>query len=710
MTDAHDTATAQLPEAGARMGMVALNLIEASLTNPRKHFDQAKLQELSASIKASGVHQPVLLRPLPGSRLPDTFKTFRRKGEPLPTYELVAGERRLRASRFAGLVEIPAMVRDLTDAQVLEIQIVENLQRDDLTELEEAEGYEHLMQHSAMTAEEVGAKIGKSRSYVYARLKLTSLCSEARKALREGKIDASKGLLIARIPDEALQLKALKYCAETMYDGSPRSYRDCAAHIQREFMLRLDSARFKITDATLLPDAGSCKACTKRTGHEPDLFADVKSADVCTDPKCYHAKEEAHSANLKREALERGQSIIEGREAKALMPNSWSSKVEGYLQLDHPIDSPTDKPLRKLIGKAMEAAGVQPTLVANPHRDGELVAVLLPEQVAPLLAAAGHAQLASEAEQRATAATNYAAEKAKEDAEDAYESAWRWAVLEASWMHLATAPTCSTSDDVLRLAATHFVGLLNQDQCKVLCKTLGLGKVAPKDGMQQWVRDIKEPGRALMFMLAYRDVTYRAWLARHGDSPDGNKNPDLRLIAKECRVDVDTIKRQTKAKLKPAKTAPPAELAAQPQEGEGGAKKPEGKATAAPKKSKPAAPAQTHKTSKVHAAAQIAAALQEAEGSQIEAPTAQGNEAPAASLPVAPSAEAAGNGTGLDIGKAVKILPNASGVKQRAMVGKHGTIQRKVGPEAWDVRFPSKRDPSIGQFVGFHTSELEVLE
>ena len=182
---------------------------------------------------------------------------------------------------------------------------------------------------------------------------------------------------------------------------------------------------------------------------------------------------------------------------------------------------------------------------------------------------------------------------------------------------------------------------------------------------------------------------------------------DLRLIAKECRVDVETIKRQTKAKLKPAK--PPAELAAQPQEGEGGAKKPEGKATAAPKKSKPAAPAQTPKTSKVHAAAQIAAALQEAEGSQIKAPTAQGNEAPAASLPVAPSAEAAGNGAGLDIGKAVKILPNASGVKQRAMVGKHGTIQRKLGPEAWDVRFPSKRDPNIGQFVGFHTSELEVL-
>jgi ParB/RepB/Spo0J family partition protein len=105
-----------------------LDAIAPSLTNPRKTFDPARLDELTASIKASGVHQPVLLRPLPPDRLEDTAHL-----SPRPEFELVAGERRWRASKAAGLDTIPAMVRAMTDEEVLEIQVVENLQRDDLT-------------------------------------------------------------------------------------------------------------------------------------------------------------------------------------------------------------------------------------------------------------------------------------------------------------------------------------------------------------------------------------------------------------------------------------------------------------------------------------------------------------------------------------------------------------------------------------------------
>ena len=110
---------------------IALDLIEPSLTNPRKTFNPTKLAELTESIKASGVHQPALVRPLPGSRVADTPRGVQ--------YELVCGERRYRASVDAGVATIPALVRALTDEQVLEIQIVENLIRDDLTELEEAD-------------------------------------------------------------------------------------------------------------------------------------------------------------------------------------------------------------------------------------------------------------------------------------------------------------------------------------------------------------------------------------------------------------------------------------------------------------------------------------------------------------------------------------------------------------------------------------------
>jgi len=117
-------------------------------------------------------------------------------------YELVAGERRYRACKLAGLNTIPAMIRSLTDDQVLEIQIIENLQRDDLTELEEAEGYDALMTHSNFTVDQVGEKIGKSRSYVYGRLKLLELTEDSKQAMRVGTLDASRALLIARIPTE----------------------------------------------------------------------------------------------------------------------------------------------------------------------------------------------------------------------------------------------------------------------------------------------------------------------------------------------------------------------------------------------------------------------------------------------------------------------------------------------------------------------------
>jgi ParB/RepB/Spo0J family partition protein len=207
---------------------LALASITPSLTNPRKTFNPDKLTELANSIKATGMHQPILVRPLTGSRVADTDRAVQ--------FELVCGERRLRASQQAGLDTVPAMVRVLTDDQVLEIQLVENLQRDDLTAIEEAEGYDALMQHASITADQVGEKIGKSRSYVYGRLKLLDLCTEARVSLRDRTIDASRALLVARIPDHKLQIKAMK---EIVTRGQwvaghqePMSYRAAAEHVQ----------------------------------------------------------------------------------------------------------------------------------------------------------------------------------------------------------------------------------------------------------------------------------------------------------------------------------------------------------------------------------------------------------------------------------------------------------------------------------------------
>lgn len=315
---------------------IELSLITPSLTNPRTHFDAAKLQELADDIKRRGIDTPITVRPLPAARVADT-SIDRATGKPpavRPVYELVAGERRYRASRLAGVATIPALVRDLDDEQALEVQLVENLHRTDLTELEEAEGYQRLMEHSTLSADQVAAKITKSRSYVYARLKLLDLTLECKQALREGQIDASRALLIARIPDANLQLKAIEWATKPDYSGDVPSVRRLQEWLKNNVMLRLEHAAFKLTDVRLVETAGSCEACPKRTGANPDLFADVASADICTDPACFHGKEEAHRAQLVKKAQAKGMRVVQDKEALEMLDgHGYRSKPPGYAEL-----------------------------------------------------------------------------------------------------------------------------------------------------------------------------------------------------------------------------------------------------------------------------------------------------------------------------------------------------------------------------------------
>lgn len=164
---------------------IPLDRIVPSKTNPRKTFPAESLAELAESIKKLGVLQPILLRPAPGAPL-----------DPEPFYEIVAGERRFRASKLAGMTTIPATVRDISDMEMLELQIIENLQREDLHPLEEAESYEALLeQHKEdpdYTVDHVAATLGKSRAYIYARMKLCALRQAARAALKTAGIKISR--------------------------------------------------------------------------------------------------------------------------------------------------------------------------------------------------------------------------------------------------------------------------------------------------------------------------------------------------------------------------------------------------------------------------------------------------------------------------------------------------------------------------------------
>lgn len=180
------------PEAPAPAGEaggpreIPIELIRRNPDQPRRAFGETEINELSDSIREKGVLQPVLLRPAP---------------DKLGEYQLVAGERRWRAAQKAGLRSMPALVRDLDDLQVLEIAIVENVQRTDLNALEEAQGYRALMERFGRTQEAVAQVVGKSRPHVANALRLLSLPDEVQTMLSDGRLTAGHARAIASAPD-----------------------------------------------------------------------------------------------------------------------------------------------------------------------------------------------------------------------------------------------------------------------------------------------------------------------------------------------------------------------------------------------------------------------------------------------------------------------------------------------------------------------------
>jgi ParB/RepB/Spo0J family partition protein len=382
--------------------------------NPwNRQIDDKKLNELAESVMKHGVLQPVLVRPAVGATA----------GQPL--YELIAGERRWQASRRALLDTVPALVRTMDDLQVIELMLIENLEREDLHELDEALGYDRLLRKESgpqqlqgfATVDALAERIGKSRSYIVQRLTLLKLCPEGVKAFRAGGLTFSTALRVARITGADDQAAATKAIVEG-WAGNPMTARDADDYIYRTFMLDLARAPFKITDESLVPTAGSCIDCNKRTGANLDLFDDIKRRDTCTDGACYASKDEAHRAAVKTEAEDRGLKVVAGAEAKKLKPQPFGD-VKGLLKLDEVHRNIDDtKSLRKLLAKA----DVKAVLFEDPHSH-DLVEMVPADQALAALKAAGVLQTAklpktSQADREAT-------DKTKR------ETAWRTATAEA---------------------------------------------------------------------------------------------------------------------------------------------------------------------------------------------------------------------------------------------------------------------------------------
>lgn len=170
-----------------------INEIEPNVGQPRKKFDDEKLMQLSESIKEHGIVQPIIVRKEDN------------------VYKIVAGERRWRAARLAGLSTVPVIVKELSNRQVMEMALIENIQREDLNPIEEAEAYERLLNEYKMTQEELSKSIGKNRSTIANIIRLLSLCDKVKEHLINGEISSGHARALLSLENEELQKKV---CSE----------------------------------------------------------------------------------------------------------------------------------------------------------------------------------------------------------------------------------------------------------------------------------------------------------------------------------------------------------------------------------------------------------------------------------------------------------------------------------------------------------------
>jgi ParB/RepB/Spo0J family partition protein len=265
---------------------IALSSIYANSNNPRKTFDPGHIKDLGDSMKSSGLLQPITLRP---------------SGK---NYEIVVGERRYRAAKLLKWKSIAAIVKNITDEEMLEIQIIENLQREDINPLDEAAAFSTLLKKENI--EWLASKIHKSKKYIADRLKLNDLVKEASEFVARDILPLGHAFMISKL-SFADQQKCLTKCMHKDFGLTPY----CAIPLQElkefigdEVLLDFEKVSFDPEDPLLYPQAGACRVCPKRTSNNNLLFDDITKDDRCTDAACFHQKTANHIEREKQKARE----------------------------------------------------------------------------------------------------------------------------------------------------------------------------------------------------------------------------------------------------------------------------------------------------------------------------------------------------------------------------------------------------------------------
>lgn len=323
---------------------LAVDTIRESLHNPRQREDQTALGELTESVRSRGVLVPILVRMV--------------DGDP----EVVYGHRRLHAARAAGLETIPAIVRELTDEEALEVAVIENCTRVDIDPLDEADAYKALLEQGKLGVEDLAAKVGKSKSHVYARLRLTELAPPVRKALVDDVLTVGAALLFARLTP-ARQVAAFKEVTKRHGHDAQLTASSIRYDLGR-FNHALNDAPFAVKDLTLLAAVGPCTHCPKRSGAQHDLWGnpDGEAEDLCTDPDCWDHKVANDWARREESAAADGVTILA---AKDVFDQRGGMDRAYVVARDTPYEAhrlPRSKTWRQLVGKALK-----PSIVQHPE-------------------------------------------------------------------------------------------------------------------------------------------------------------------------------------------------------------------------------------------------------------------------------------------------------------------------------------------------------
>jgi ParB-like chromosome segregation protein Spo0J len=561
-----------------------LSRLKPSTLNPRKHFAREDLAQLSDSIAKHGVLTNLIVRPescvglITANDLANTRHAIDGNG----AFEIVSGERRYHAAFAAtqmgdGLL-VPCRVKAMTDPEVLAINLTEQMQRSELTPLEEADAFAQMLafqdEHGKPlhTVETLAESVSKEHDYVLGRLKLKSAPAVLKKALDEGKVPARVVELVARVPSAAEREEAGKLALSGGRDGAPMTVVETAAMLEEKFMVQLKGAPFDQEDGSLVADAGACSVCPHRTGNNKEFFGSVKRGDICANPSCYRAKCAAMFAVLASEATAKGVLVLTDAESAKLFETHQPTTLRyngDYVELDtRPLPhllkpEITNAPMWREIATKADAAGMNPKtvlakdgagrgrwlgesklLMAASEKLGEPIFVGQGEDAPDVAPRPGEDANDTfnrgkrEHAEKLKAEADAAAKKKKEDA------LVRVAAVRAVWAGLADQWTLDAIWNVL-------LGILAVPENPAACTlAMELLELKPNATEKQITAEVKK------LQSTYRQALVPMLLSARAILDRGVLCETLRALAQHAGVNLNAIEKEALAKAKPAKAKP----------------------------------------------------------------------------------------------------------------------------------------------------------